>query len=236
MRKMIILLLISLWILPSCLDDPIIVPDTLEARLIFYNNLLETDKVVWDINDVETISDLAYGVPAEGVVEVEDYSQQVRFDASTLDGEVSLGGFDYAIDPYRYYLISVLGTEQDPFLVYDTIDTSFPTLGLVKMRFLQASEAMGDVDIYVGGELPEHLKLQGVNYKQLTPYVESTQEAFWNAVIVTPAQVAPADSIILSYEVNNNFIPNRTYFGVINHTEADPESAFRMQVFNQPSY
>ena len=77
-------------------------------------------------------------------------------------------------------MISVLGTEQDPFLVYDTIDTSFPTLGLVKMRFLQASEAMGDVDIYVGGELPEHLKLQGVNYKQLTPYVESTQEAFWN--------------------------------------------------------
>ena len=79
-------------ILPSCLDDPIIVPDTLEARLIFYNNLLETDKVVWDINDVETISDLAYGVPAEGVVEVEDYSQQVRFDASTLDGEVVAWG------------------------------------------------------------------------------------------------------------------------------------------------
>lgn len=236
MRKMIIFLLGSVLLLPSCLDDPIEVPDTLQARYILYNNLIETDKVVWNVDEVETVSGQSYGLPVEGVVEVEDYSQSIRFDASTLDGEVSLGGFDYSIDPFRYYMISVLGTEQDPFMVYDTIDSSFPSIGMVKMRFLQASEAMGAVDIYVGGELPEHMKLQGVNYKQLTAYVEASQEAFWNAVIVTPAQVAPADSIILSYEVNHNFAPNRTYFGVINHTEADPESSFRMQVFNQPNY
>lgn len=236
MRKMIMLLLGSLLLLPSCLEDPLEVPDTLEARLIFYNNLLETDKVVWDVDDIETISEQSYGIPVEGVVEVEDYSQQVRFDASTLDGEVDLGGFDYFVDPYRYYMISVVGSEQDPFMVYDTIDTSYPTLGMVKMRFLQASEAMGDVDIYVGGELPEHLKLSGVNYKQLTPYLEATQEAFWSAIVITPAQIAPADSIILSFEFNNNFMPNSIYFGVINHVEADFESSFRMQVFNQPSY
>jgi hypothetical protein len=235
MRNMIILLLGGFLLLPSCLD-PIETDDTLQSRLIFYNNLLETDKVVWTVDDAESIAGQSYGVPVEDLIEVEGYSQMVRFDASTLEGEVSLGGFDYSIDPFRYYMISVLGTEQDPFLVYDTIDTSFPTIGMVRMRFLQASEAIGDVDIYVGGELPENLKLQGVTYKQLTPYVESTQEAFWNAIIVTPAQVSPADSIILIYEVNNNFVPNRTYFGVINHTEEDPESSFRMQVYNQPNY
>ena len=235
MRKMILFLLASLLLLPSCLD-PIETDDTLRSRLIYYNNLLETDKVVWTADEAESIAAQSYGVPAEDLIEVEGYGQMVRFDASTLDGEVFLGGFDYSIDPFSYYMISVLGTEQEPFLVYDTIDTSFPTMGMVKMRFLHATEAMGDVDIYVGGALPEHLKIEGVTYKELSPYVEATQEAFWNAVIVTPAQVAPADSIILSYEVNNNFVPNRTYFGIINHTEADPETSFRMQVFNQPNY
>jgi len=235
MRNLIILLLGSVLMLSSCLD-PIEIDDTLQSRLIYYNNLLETDKVVWTTDEEESIAAQAYGVPAEDLLEVEGYSQMVRFDASTQEGEIFLGGFDYSVDPFSFYMISVLGTEQEPFLVYDTIDTSFPTIGMVKMRFLQASEAIGDVDIYVGGELPEHLKLQGVSYKQLSLYVEATQEAFWNAVIITPAQVAPADSIILSYEVNNNFVPNRTYFGIINHTEADSESSFRMQVFNQPNF
>ena len=101
---------------------------------------------------------------------------------------------------------------------------------------MQSSESMGDIDIYVGGELPEHRKLVGVGYGQLSPYVEATQESLWNAIVVTPADMAPADSTILSYTINNNFIPNKTYFGILNHTEADPQSSFRMQVFNQPSF
>ncbi len=235
MRKVIVLLLGSLLLLSSCLD-PIEIDDTLQSRLIFYNNLLETDKLVWNVDESESIPGQSYGVPMEDIIEVEAYSQMVRFDASTLDGGVSLGGFDYSVDPFKHYMISVMGTEGDPFLLCDTLDTSFPTLGMVKMRFLQASEGMGDVDIYVGGELPEHLTLTAVQYGQLTPYIEATQEAFWNAILVTPAQVSPADSTILSYTVNNNFIPNKTYFGIINHSESDPESSFRMQVFNQPSY
>ena len=235
MRKTMILLLGSLLMLSSCLD-PIETDDTLTSRLIYYNNLLETDKVVWTVDDAGSVAGQSYGVPAEVLIEVEAYSTQFRFDAATLDGEVSLGGFDYSMDPFRYYMITVMGSESDPILLCDTMDTSFPTIGMVKMRILHASESMGDVDLYVGGELPEHKKLTGVAYGQLSPYLEATQEAFWNAVIVTPAGQTPADSTILSYTINNTFVPNRTYFGIINHTESDPESSFRMQVFNQPSY
>lgn len=236
MKKIIIALLGSLILLPACLDDPIIVPDTLEARLIFYSNLMEADKVIWKVDDAESLSGQDYGVPFEGAVEVEGYDHEIQISATSLEGEVALGSQNCYLDPFRYYMLSVLGTEDEALIFCDSLDTSFPTLGLVKMRFLQASKSMGTIDIYVGGELPEHRKVSGVGYGQLSEYIEATQESFWNAIIITPAEFTPADSTILSYTVNNNFIPNKTYFGIINHTEVDPESSFRMQVFNQPSF
>ena len=236
MKKLMLFLLGSLMLLPACLDDPITGPDTLQARLVFYSSLMESDKVIWKVDDIASVSEQSYGIPVEGVVEVEGFDHQVHLSASTLEGEVELGGLTYFLDPYRYYMISLVGTEDDAQLLCDSMDTSFPTLGLVKMRFLQASESMGSIDIYVGGELPEHRILSGVGFGQLSEYVEDTQESFWNAIIITPAEVTPEDSTILSYTVNNTFIPNKTYFGIINHTEVDPESSFRMQVFNQPSY
>jgi hypothetical protein len=236
MKKLIVIFLGLSLLLPACLDDPITGPETPEAGLIFYNNLLEADKVLWKVDETVSTVGQAYGVPIPGAVEVDGFAQQTRFVASTLDGGIGLDSFDLFLDPYRYYMISVMGTEEEPLLVSDTIDTSFPTLGLVKMRFLHASEAMGAVDIYVGGELPEHRKLTGITYGEISVYVEDTQESFWNAVIVTPADMTPGDSTLLSYTVNKNFIPNKSYFGIINHAEADPESSFRMQVFNQPSF
>ena len=236
MKKMFVLLLGAMLFLPACLDDPIEVPETLNAWLVFYNNLMEADKVVWEVADNTPPPEQAYGFPVESTAELEGYSHQVRITASMVDGGTELESMDYLLDPFRYYMISISGIEGETQLVVDTMDTSFPTLGLVKMRFLQSSESMGDVDIYVGGELPEHRKLVGVGYGQLSPYVEASQESFWNAIIVTPADIVPADSTILSFTINNNFIPNKTYFGIFNHTEADPESSFRMQVFNQPSF
>jgi len=236
MKKVSSVLLGLSLLLPSCLDDPELGPVTLEAHLIFYNNLMEADKVIWKVDDAVSTTEQSYGLPLEGVAELEDFSQLTRFKASTLDGGLTLDSMDYFLDPIRYYMISILGTEEEPLLLIDTMDTSFPSLGLVKMRFLQASESMGAIDIYVGGGLPEHRKLSGLSYGQLSEYMEVSMESIWEALIVTPAELAPDDSTILSYTVNNNFIGNRTYFGILNHTETDPESSYRMQVFDQPSF
>ena len=236
MKKMIIILLGSLILLPACLDDPIPGPENLTASLIFYNNLMEADKVLWKVDSAESLSGQSYGLAMEGSVEVAGYSHQVRIKATTLEGGGTLDSLDYFLDPFSYYMISIVGTEDESHLLCDTMDISPPNLGMVKMRFLQASENMGTIDIYIGGELPEHRKLSGISFGQLSEYVEASSESFWNAIILTPAESAPADSTILSYTVNMNFIPNKTYFGIINHNEVNPESSHRMQVFNQPSY
>jgi len=47
MKKVIVVILGLTLLLPACLDDPLPGPETLEAGLFFYNNLLEADKVLW---------------------------------------------------------------------------------------------------------------------------------------------------------------------------------------------
>ena len=223
-------------LLPACLDDPPPGPDILQATLIYYSNLMENDKVLWEVDNEQVNTGQSYGEAEMGIKEVEGFGHQAQIAASTLESGQALDTVDYFLDPFRHYMISLIGNEEEPKIICDTMDTSYPTPGLIRMRFLQAAENMGAVDIYVGGGLPEHRRVSGIGYGQLSEYIEAAQEFFWASITVTPADIAPEDSTILSYTVNNNFTPNRTYFGIMNHTEVDPGSSFRMQVYDQPNY
>jgi len=109
-----------------------------------------------------------------------------------------------------------------------------PALGLVKLRFMHTTLGLDAVDLYIGGHTPEHKVVSEISFAQTTDYLEASQEDLWDSIIVTPMNVSPEDSSILSYTSNNVFLPNQIYLGVIGPTTNSSSSALQLQLYIQP--
>jgi hypothetical protein len=235
-RKITILLLIPLMFLQSCLGDPDPLPETIDTYHYYYNNLLESYDLRWDINEVLIGSGHSYGFPAQAIVSLDMPEQDVLIRASNSDNGQLIDSLSYTMFENNAYMIAVMGTEEEPHLICETLDPRAPSPGMVKYRFLQTSEALGPVDIYVGGDLEEHLVLEAMDYTQLSDYFESSQLQLWTSVIVTPASMLPADSTILEYTANNVFEPGRIHLCILEHANSSPESSFQITVDDHPVY
>jgi hypothetical protein len=134
------------------------------------------------------------------------------------------------------YMIALLGSEEEPTLLCEVMDTRLPTAGKIKFRFLHAAESMGPVDIYIGGDQPEYLALTAVDFPQVSEYLETTELQLWTSIIVTPANSLPADSTILEYTSNTVFRTGGIYLCIIGHISSSSESPFQMQADYQPVF
>ena len=190
----------------------------------------------WEINDVLIGSGHSYGYPAQAIVSLDTPEQEARILASNSDNGQLIDSLTQTFYENNAYLIAVMGTEEAPHMICETLDTRDPSPGMVKYRFLHTSEAMGPVDIYVGGDQQEHLVLEAMDYTQLSAYFESSQQELWNSLIVTPASILPADSTILEYTANNVFEPGWIHFCILEHENSSPESSFQITVDDHPVY
>ena len=235
-RKIVFPLSISLLLLQSCLGDPDPIPETIDTYHFYYNNLLESYDLKWEIDESVIGTGHSYGYPAQAVVSLETPEQQVLVKALNADNSQLIDSLSHTLYEYNSYMIAVMGTEEEPHMFCEQLDTRKPSPGMIKYRFLHTSEAMGPVDIYIGGDQPEHLALAAMEYTQVSDYLESTQQQLWTSVIVTPATVLPADSTILEYTANNIFEIGWIHLCIIEHTNSSPESSFQIQVDDHPVY
>ena len=60
------------------------------------------------------------------------------------------------------YMIAQMGNDEEPYLLCEPMDTRYPSVGLIKLRFMNAAATMDPVDIYIGGDLPEDKVLSSV--------------------------------------------------------------------------
>lgn len=235
-RKIIIPLLIPLMFLQSCLGDPDPVPETIDTYHYYYNNLLESYDLKWEIDETVIGTGHSYGYPAQAVVSLETPEQEVLIQASNPDNSQLIDSLSYTMFENNSYMIAIMGTEEEPHLICELLDTRKPSPGMVKYRFLHTSEAIGPVDIYIGGDQPEHLALADMDYTQISEYLESTQQQLWASVIVSPASIPPADSIILEYTANNIFETGWVHLCIIEHASSSPESSVQITVDDHPVY
>ena len=234
-RKIAVLFLIPVMFLQSCLGDPDPIPESIDSYHYYYNNLLETFDLSWEINDV-LIGSSSYGTPAQAIVSLDTPEQEVLIRASNSDNSQLIDSLSLTMFENNAYMISVMGTEEEPHLICEGLDTRSPSPGMVKYLFLHTSEALGPVDIYIGGDQQEHLALEALDYTQLSDYFESSQQELWTSVIVTPASVLPADSTILEYTANNVFEPGWIHLCILEHENSSPESSFQITVDDHPVY
>jgi len=95
---------------------------------------------------------------------------------------------------------------------------------------------MGPVDIYIGGELPEDLAYTGVEFSNVSEYLETSEETAWTSIIVTPSDSIPSDTTILEYTANDIFKTGGSYLCILTHNNTSPESSYQMQIDYQPVF
>ncbi|RLD93221.1 MAG: hypothetical protein DRJ29_09480 [Bacteroidetes bacterium] len=235
-NKIVAPLLLMLILLSGCLKDPDPLPETIDTYQNYYNYFLESYAIQWDIDDEILGTGHAYGIPAEAIIILDQAEQELLIQALDSDSGLLLDSLSYTMFENGAYMTAILGSEEEPHLLCEPINTRPPATGMIKFRFLHASPDMGPVDIYIGGDLPEHKVLSSVDYTSVTEYSEATEEQLWEAIIVTPADSLPADSSILSYTVNTIFRSGWSYICAIAHSSSSIESSYQILVDDQPIY
>ena len=229
-------LLVLLISLQGCLKEPEPGPQTKNTYEYYYNYLTEDHDLQWEIDDAVIGTDHNYGYPAQGQLVIGSTEQEVLIRVKNSDSGELVDSLSCLLYENVSYMIAQLGNDEEPYLLCEPMDTRYPSVGLIKLRFMNAAATMDPVDIYIGGDLPEDKVLSSVEYTSVTDYLELSEEALWNAVIVTPANTLPADSTILSYKANNIFKTGWIYLCVIAHSENSVESPYMIQVDDQPVY
>ena len=235
-KNILLPLVIPLMLLQSCLGDPEPIPESIDTYHFYYNYLLEEYDLQWQIDDAIIGSGHSYGIPAQTIFTLNEREQEVLIRANNSENGQLIDSLSHTMYEYSSYMIALLGDEEEPHLICEAIDNHEPSAGMVKIRFLHASKAMGAVDIYIGGDQPEHLTLTSMDFTNVSEYLEATEEELWTSVIVTPANSLPADSIILEYTANGIFQTGWSHLCILEHTNSSSESSFQIQVDDQPVY
>lgn len=236
MIRKIAVLVIPLFLLQSCLGDPEPTPESIDTFLYFYNYLLEAYDLRWDIDETIIGNGHSYGIPAQAVFALNEPEQEVLVQSRNSENNMLIDSLSYTLYENGAYMIVLMGTEQEPHLLCEPMDPRRPSAGMVKFRFLHTAEAMGPVDIYIGGDQAEHLALAAMDYTHVSDYLEATEQQLWTSVIVTPAGSPPADSTILEYTANNIFETGWIHLCILEHISNSVESSYQIQVDDQPVY
>lgn len=228
--------LILAFALKACLPEPEPVSETLNTFQYYYNYLLESYDLQWEINNKLIGTGHTYGEPAEAIVSLDMAEQLVSFQARDSDSGLLIDTLSRNLVVNGAYMVAILGTEEEPHLLCEQMNTRYPSLGMVKYRFLHAAPELGPVDIYIGGDQPDYKVLSGVDFADVTEYYENTEYDLWESILITPLNTLPADSTILSYTANATFRSGWIYLCTINHVSPTTESSLEMQVYEQPIY
>ena len=237
MKKTHVILLFLMVIGVSCLKDPDPVPPlpTPSGSYVnFYNFLTESYNIAWEINDVIVESEHPYGTALLEFIEMDKELQNATFTVKESKSTLVIDSEVYEMEQNQFYSVSILGNEKDPHILFEPMEVQRPALGLIKLRFIHTTIGIDPVDLYVGGATPEHKVVSELSYAQTTEYLEASEEDLWESIIVTPVNVSPEDSSILSYTANNVFLPNNIYLGVIGRATSSASSALQIQIYNQP--
>ena len=239
MKKYRALLLFVMLFLAGCLDDPAPDPplgDSIQSYFIIYNFLTEPYDVSWDINNIIVESAHSYGTSLIGITTLDQVSQDVTFTVKESGTDRVIESEVFGLQQNQYKIVSIMGTENIPYLLVDSLSPAAPSTNMIKLRFMQAAMEMGPIDLYIGGDTPEHKVFSSLAFSDITDYYETSEKNLWEAIIITPHDISPSDSTIFSYTANNIFVPNHVYLGVLGHISSSTSSFLHLQLFDQSFY
>jgi len=236
MPRFIILLSVFVVLLTGCQKDPDPdpQPDPNRFYVYMYNFLMEPFEVQWNIHGVDVESPQAYGVPLLTYFALDEIKETIPLMVLEAGSDRLILSDTCTVEQNNFYLACLMGTEEDSILLIEPMDLNAPSLGRIKLRFMLTAKEVGPVDVYIGGSSAEHKAVSGINFADISNYIEASEEELWESLIITPFDSLPSDTTLLSFIANDIFEPGHVYMGVIGHNTNSPSSSLQFFLYDQP--
>ncbi|WP_034062058.1 DUF4397 domain-containing protein [Lacinutrix jangbogonensis] len=190
------LLFFVLLILSSCSgsdsnEEPITPPTEFHKANVFMQNYYTENTLLnWGIEEIELIDNqnYAYGNKVEFEWETTKYS--VLFDVTDSNNSHLISS-SHTLSNGKLYYASMIGSSAHKTMVFSELDETIPETGNVRVKYFNANQNIGAIDIYIGGETSDKKVVSNLNFGQLSSYIEVNHNDISSLVVVTPVGIAP---------------------------------------------
>ena len=216
MKKLIILSSLFLLIGFSCSKDPDPEPELIRAYCNIFHFIPGMESVLWEVDGQELLEESLYSEQIRGAVILESSSGEIIFTAKHPETKEVLISQFIPLEQDKYYIIVLLGSEDNPSILYREIDTSRPQAGNIKFRILHSLPGQNGIDIYMGGTTPDKKLVSDLSYQDLTnPFEAVDYEVRAEVVVSAHSEEFNQDSVLLSSVHNDLIVSEANYFSVI---------------------
>lgn len=236
-KKILFLSLVLLFFSACSLDtDPESqLPEPIRSYFILYNFLTAPVDLEWEVEGYSLSSVHTYGGTLVGFVTLDEASQDITFVVNEpYSGEITQTG-TYRMEENRFYMLTMMGTEEEPYILFEPMDLDLPASGMIKLRFIHTAGDLDSLDLYIGGSTADRRVISGITYKEVSHYVETSLNDLSDTVFVSPHSTAPGtDTVLISFTGIGIFHPDRIYLGVIGHVNHADTSPVELMFYDQP--
>lgn len=216
MKKLFLLSIFFSFVLLSCNDEPEPGPEDIRAYCSLYHFVSELGDVIWEVDDYPLPEAQNYAVQFSGSVILETASEEITFTVKHSGTKEVLVSQLLQLEKDTYYNVIVMGSRENPSLLFREIDTSHPQSGNVKFQLLNSLAGQNSMDLYMGGTAAENKAIEDISYLSLsTPFEVADYDARAAIVVTAHTEEFNQDSVLLSSLYNDMITSGASYLSVV---------------------
>ncbi|RLD21822.1 MAG: hypothetical protein DRI71_08350 [Bacteroidetes bacterium] len=216
-------------------DEPVppIVYDT--AELVTRNYLTSASGFDWLVNGNKNSTDLRYAFGSKGPFQWNaDSIAAVILSINDADTGTEVFSTTLTVEKDKSYYSGLVGSSTSGTVVFINNDPTPPATGNVRIRFLQAYQDIGAVDISIGGITADHKKVTNLEFAEMSAYIEVSLADASTMIVCTNTGVAPDEATnLLTIGANTSHEAGKIYEEALSSLTTDPISKFTLFVTEQ---
>jgi hypothetical protein len=240
LKSTLVVIILFITVTSCSKDEPTPVPPIVydTAELLTRNYLTSAAGFDWLVNGNKVSTNLQYAFGGKGTFQWNaDSIAAVILSINDADTGNELFTTTLPVAKDKSYYSGLVGsfTAGTGTVVFNENDTTEPTTGNVRIRFLHAYQDLGnEIDIYIGGITADHKKITALDFAEMSAYIEVSLDDVNAMIICTNTGVAPDEATnLLTIGANTAHEAGKIYEDAFASLNTDPASDFDLYVTEQ---